>query len=76
MSLSWEAESALMVDFPRIEKQMAANNLEGIRPLIGSLESVYRKIAKNADHGGEIVRRLLDFSRLSEGFGPVNIGTS
>ncbi|HQB11488.1 MAG TPA: ATP-binding protein [Candidatus Omnitrophota bacterium] len=68
------AESALMVDFPRIEKQMAANNLEGIRPLIGSLESVYRKIAKNADHGGEIVRRLLDFSRLSEGFGPVNIG--
>ncbi len=67
------AESALMVDFPRIEKQMAANNLEGVRPLIGSLETVYRKIAKNADHGGEIVRRLLDFSRLSEGFGPVSV---
>jgi hypothetical protein len=36
--------------------------------MVSALSDTCQKIAKNAEHGGEIVRRLLDFSRFTEGF--------
>lgn len=35
--------------------------------MVQGLTETCQKIAKNAEHGGEIVKRLLDFSRLAQG---------
>jgi len=67
------AESALMVELRNVGKLLEAKDIDAIRKITDSLAIVCQKIAKSADHGGEIVRRLLDFSKLSEGFKPVSI---
>ncbi|HOE68683.1 MAG TPA: ATP-binding protein [Candidatus Omnitrophota bacterium] len=60
------AESAMMVELPKIRKHLEANDPAAALKLTESLLNTCRKISKNAAHGGEIVKRLLDFSRLSK----------
>jgi two-component system nitrogen regulation sensor histidine kinase GlnL len=62
------AESALMVELRRLAKCPEANNSETIKAAAAALTDTCQRIAKNAEHGGEIVKRLLDFSRLAQGF--------
>ncbi|OQA56636.1 MAG: Sensor protein ZraS [Candidatus Omnitrophica bacterium ADurb.Bin277] len=62
------AESALMMELKRLPKCFEENDPETGMKMIQGLTDTCRKIAKNAEHGGEIVRRLLDFSRLAQGF--------
>lgn len=62
------AESTLMVDLPKLVKYTETNDPESIKKIAATLTDTCKRIAKNAEHGGEIVRRLLDFSRLAQGF--------
>jgi signal transduction histidine kinase len=62
------AESALMVELRKLMKSADTNDPEAIKKIASALTDTCQKIAKSAEHGGEIVRRLLDFSRLAEGF--------
>lgn len=62
------AESALMIELRKLMKCAEANDPETIKKVASALTDTCQKIAKSAEHGGEIVRRLLDFSRLAEGF--------
>ena len=62
------AESALMVELRKLAKCPEASSSETIKKIAASLTDTCQRIAKNAEHGGEIVKRLLDFSRLAQGF--------
>lgn len=62
------AESALMVELRRLARCSEAGNSETIKAIAVALTDTCQRIAKNAEHGGEIVKRLLDFSRLAQGF--------
>jgi len=69
------AEIMIMSSLPRLRKYMKELNVEneGIEGVLASMEKLLKSINKNCAHGGEIVARLLDFSRLSEGFKPVSV---
>jgi signal transduction histidine kinase len=67
------AEVMMMSSLPRLRKFVKEMNVEEIEKTLVSMEKSLTTINKNAAHGGEIVSRLLDFSRLSEGFKPVDI---
>lgn len=62
------AESALMMEVKKLENYFGANGTEKEKKMVASLSETCQRIANNAAHGGDIVRRLLDFSRLSVGF--------
>ena len=62
------AESALMMELVKLKKYFELNDPETGKKLVGGLADTCQRIAKNAEHGGEIVKRLLDFSRLAQGF--------
>jgi len=62
------AESALMMELVKLKKYFEKNDPETGKKLVDGLCDTCQRIAKNAEHGGEIVRRLLDFSRLAQGF--------
>ena len=69
------AEVMIMSSLPRLRKYMEELNVksEGVDGVLTSMEKLLKSINKNCAHGGEIVSRLLDFSRLSEGFKPVDV---
>ena len=69
------AEVMIMSSLPRLRKYMKELNVEseGVEGVLTSMEKLLKSINKNCAHGGEIVSRLLDFSRLSEGFKPVDV---
>ncbi len=62
------AESALMVELRKLANCLDANDTETSKKMVAALSDTCQRIAKNAEHGGEIVKRLLDFSRLAQGF--------
>lgn len=62
------AESALMMELIKLKKYFEKNDPEIGKKLVDGLCDTCQRIAKNAEHGGEIVKRLLDFSRLAQGF--------
>ncbi len=62
------AESALMVELRKLAKCLDSNDTEVSKKMVAALSDTCQRIAKNAEHGGEIVKRLLDFSRLAQGF--------
>lgn len=62
------AESALLMELMRLKKCFDQNDPATGKKLVDALVETCQKIAKNAEHGGEIVKRLLDFSRLAQGF--------
>jgi len=62
------AESALMLELVKLRKYFEKNDPETGMKLVAGLTDTCQRIAKNAEHGGEIVKRLLDFSRLAQGF--------
>jgi signal transduction histidine kinase len=67
------AEVMMMSSIPRLKRYLKEMNTEGIDGVVADMERSLKSINKNAAHGGEIVSRLLDFSRLSEGFKPVDV---
>ena len=67
------AEVMMMSSLPRLKRYLKEMNTEGIDGVVADMEKTLKSINKNAAHGGEIVSRLLDFSRLSEGFKPVDV---
>ncbi len=67
------AEVMMMSSLPRLKRYLKEKNTVGIDGVVADMEKMLKSINKNAAHGGEIVSRLLDFSRLSEGFKPVDV---
>lgn len=67
------ADRSIMLELRKIKKILEDEGLEeGLKQAL-TMEDTLRKIADNSARGGEIVRRLLDFSRLSEGFNEVDM---
>lgn len=67
------SEVLMMSSIPRLKKYLKEGNPEGVDGVMKDIEKALKTINDNAAHGGEIVARLLDFSRLSEGFKPVDV---
>ena len=67
------AEVMMMSSLPRLRKFLKEMNTEGVEGVLVTMEKSLATINKNAAHGGEIVSRLLDFSRMSKGFKPVDV---
>ncbi|MBU9888974.1 MAG: GAF domain-containing protein [Candidatus Omnitrophica bacterium] len=67
------SEVLMMSSIPRLKKYLKEGNAEGVDGVMKDMEKALKTINDNAAHGGEIVARLLDFSRLSEGFKPVDV---
>lgn len=67
------AESALMMELVKLKQYFDAEGRESGRKLVEGLSDTCQKIAKNAEYGGEIVKRLLDFSRLAQGFKQMDV---
>lgn len=68
------ADKSLMIDLKKVKEVIDRNAQPEEVKYFERLESTLRKISANAAHGGEIVGRLLDFSRLSEGYQALDIG--
>ncbi len=67
------AESASLVELRKLSQCLETNDAEGGKRVVEALSQTCRKIAQNAEHGGEIVKRLLDFSRLAQGFKAMDV---
>lgn len=67
------AEVMMMSTMPRLRKSVRERDEKGIEESLAAMEKSLASINKNAAHGGEIVSRLLDFTRMTEGFGPVDV---
>ena len=67
-------ESAHMTELKKLTKFFQENSsFPDQRKMVEALDGVCSRVMKSSDHGSEIVKRLLSFSRLSEGFQPVMI---
>ena len=66
-------EAAQLTEIRKLAAYLKEHGTDKERLMIDTLNKMCDKVAKSSDHGGEIVRRLLSFSRLSEGFRPVLI---
>ena len=64
-------ESAQMTEIKKLTAYLKENSTDKERLMIATLAKICDRVAKSSDHGSEIVKRLLSFSRLSEGFQPV-----
>ncbi len=67
-------ESALMIEISKLREFFKDKDSGFGDPLVESLTDTCQKVIANAEHGGEIVKRLLDFSRLSVGFRVLDVG--
>ena len=66
------AELMLLSSIPRLERYLKEMNVEGIDKVLADMKKALKTISDNGARGGEIVSRLLDFSRMTEGFKPVD----
>ena len=66
-------ESARMSEVRKLIKFFQENHFETEQQLADAVAKMCERVMKSSDHGSEIVKRLLSFSRLSEGFCPVLI---
>jgi len=66
------AELMLLSSIPRLERYLKDMNAEGIDKVLSDMKKALKTISDNGARGGEIVSRLLDFSRMTEGFKPVD----
>ncbi|MBI2167369.1 MAG: GAF domain-containing protein [Candidatus Omnitrophica bacterium] len=67
------AESGLLTDLRHAEEALSNGKSEEAGRYLTKHRETLRRISESATHGGEIVRRLLDFSKLSEGFTEVKL---
>lgn len=67
------AESALMLELARLKEYFEENDSESGRKWVAGLSDTCKKIAKNAEDGGEVVKGLLDFSRRADEFKVVDV---
>ncbi|MFH0985264.1 MAG: ATP-binding protein [Candidatus Omnitrophota bacterium] len=66
-------ESAQLKEIKKLTKFFQEHDFKDEQGMAETLAKLCERVAKSSDHGSEIVRRLLSFSRLSEGFRPVLI---
>lgn len=71
--ITLRADAGIRGSLTKIRDAVANGRVEEILPVCHHLEETLHTISDSAKRGGEIVERVLDFSRLSEGFGPVAI---
>ena len=66
-------EAARMTEIKNLAAYHKENGTDKERLMVETLTRMCERVMKSSDHGSEIVKRLLSFSRLSEGFQPVLI---
>jgi len=66
-------EAARMTEIKNLAAYHKENGTDKERLMVETLTKMCERVMKSSDHGSEIVKRLLSFSRLSEGFQPVLI---